>query len=124
MCLLLLFVYQNKQDKDQFSDDTIAGVGRDVWEVRFGEGLSKKGEVLFTYEHKSFPIVIGTMFLLLLVCIFANKCIMKAPTSTMRPLLLLSSRPKPTEAVDEIKDQNKDIDDINGIDNNGCIKDN
>lgn len=45
---------------------------------------------------------------------------MKAPTSTMRPLLFLTLRPKPSEAIDEIKDQNKDVD---GIDNNGCIKD-
>lgn len=60
------------------------------------------------------------MFVLLVVCIFVNKNITKAP-SILRPLRFMALRPMshPTNSDDDIQDQNGIGDD--GIINDGCV---
>ena len=60
------------------------------------------------------------MFVLLVVCIFVNKSITKAP-SILRPLMFLALRPMShvtTDSDDDIQDQNIGGD---GIINDGCV---
>lgn len=111
---------QKKDGRDQFSNETLTGVARDVLESRKGKGLIKKGETLFTYKHESFPILLGSMFVLLWVCVFVNKCIMKAP-STLRPLFLALRAQTQKNDADGNANGNDKIDD--GITNEGYVND-